>query len=811
MRGFTIISVLFACFYASQTVTAQERFDLSIYVVDEISNEPLEFVNVFVPALATGGVTNVDGKLLLELPRGSYEVTFNLLGYETKQRQVLLERNINLDVILTGSDAQLETILVEAESDRALLTRPTLGVETISGGELKSLPAVLGETDVLRGLQLFSGVNAAGEVSNGLSVRGGGIDQNLILLDGVPIFTPTHLFGLFSVFTPDATGSVDLYRANLPARFGGRISSVVDVRTRNPTSEQFRMSGGVGLSASHLLVETPITRDKRLKVLLAGRGGFNDFIFGLIERLKDTRSRFADGSLKLRYTPNTRSSLTLSGFYSYDFYQLDLISPLPNVNSNQNQYYYRTLNGSLEWLRISEDGKDSWLHRLSRGDYRPELRLPETASAAIPAYRAGIYQEGFLNQYRREWAVTSLRAGLEATRYRLDPGALDPNGSSQINAVNLEAERGLEIAPFVELERTFGERLTIQVGLRYVHYRQLGAGEQRIYAPGSERTPSDLIERRNFSGGQTLQTYGGAEPRLGLSYLLSERHSLKAAYAESRQYLQYVFNATTPLPTSRWKVSDNNVLPQQGRLFSLGWAGVLQPGRYRANVEAYYRRTDNILEYRAGADFFLRSDVETQLLQGRNDSYGLEVNLEKTSGRLTGQLNYTFARSFHRVNGPTPRSRVNEGKRYPGYYDQPHVLNLNFTINKGRVHELGFNFVLRSNRPYTAPTGFLEINELPVPLFLERNNARLPTYHRMDFSWTIHNFKREKRRWTGDWVFTVYNLYGRDNAENIYYGPRPSGRAVAQFSGSPLGSYQLSIFAAPVFSLSYRFTFETRK
>lgn len=790
---------------------SQKNYQLELFIVDALSNEPLEFVNVLLPSIGGGGTTDASGKLILSLPENEYELQISYIGYTSTTRRVFLNRNITFDIFLESNDALLQTITVTAENDREILTRPELGVARISGADLQHIPSVMGEVDVLKGLQLSGGVNAAGEVSNGLSIRGGTIDQNLMLLDGAPIFTPTHLFGLFSVFTPDAVGGVDLYRGNIPAEYGGRIASVIDVSSQTPTSDQLQFRGSIGLVSSSLTLETPLDKAGKFKLLAGVRGSFNDFLFGLVERLKRTESRFADATVKLRYTASETSFFTLSSFYSYDFYQLELIGAISNINSELNQYQYRTLNGTMEWLKVRKDGKGDWRTRLISGNYKPQLFFPESDNEDIRAnYRASVRQTTFNSRLSRELGKHRLKAGGQLDLYRIAPGLLEPNGSASINFQELPEEQGLEASAFAEVSWQFGKNLTIRTGLRYAHFTRFGPGERREYLPGLERLPENILERQEVGNTESLADYGAFEPRIGLSYLLGESNSLKLAYAESRQYLQYIFNATTPLPTSRWSLVDNNILPQRGRLYSAGWAGVLKPGRYRASVETYFREVDNILEFKPGADFFLDQNIEQSVLQGQSESWGIEVGVEKISGRITGQVNYTYSRTYNIVDGPTLASSVNEGIRYPGYFDQPHVFNANLVIDRGRTHELGFNFVLSSNRPYTVPNGFIELNGLDVPLFLERNNARLPTYHRLDFSWTIHNLAREKRRWTGDWILTIYNLYGRNNAENIFFGPKNANTAVPLgiFGASPLGSYQLSIFASPIFSLTYRFVFE---
>ncbi len=788
-------------------LTAQQDFLLQVYVVDAGTNEPLSFVNIQLEPGSQGGTTDERGKVSFRLPSARVTVRASFVGYEQIDRTILINRNINLDLLLVPAGENLSTVVVTDRDQRELIEKPVMGVERLSANDIASIPMILGEADVLRGLQLRSGVNSAGEASNGISVRGGTIDQNLTLLDGAPIFTPTHLFGLFSVFTPDALGSVDLYRSNVPARFGGRTASIIDVRSRVPSADNFRMQGGIGLVSSHLAIETPLTTNRKLKLLAAGRVGFNDFLFDLTRKLKNTESRFADGTLKLRYSPSTTSFFTLSGFASYDFYQIDLLNNFNNVTSSVNQYRYATVNGGLDWVKLIDD-KTTWQTSLISSTYRPDLIFPEDGSDAEVTFSSQVRLFKFTSELSRQRGAHAFSGGIQAERYRIRPGELDPDGSESINATILPEEQGVEAALFLEDIWQVTDKLAVSAGLRYSRYAQLGPGEERRYRPGPEITPSQLEGAEEFSGSEVMESYGGFEPRLGINYQVGENNSIKAAWAVSRQYLQNIYNATTPLPTSRWKVSDAFIGPQRANLFSLGLYRVAKEGTYLLSVEGYFRKTDNILEYKPGADFFLEPLVETQLIQGTAEAWGLELTAEKTAGRLTGQANYTYARTFNRVAGPTFSTTINDGNRYAGYFDQPHTFNINLVLDKGRVHELGFNFVVQSNRPYTVPNGFLELNGLSVPLFLERNNARLPVYHRLDFSWTIHNFKREKRRWTGDWVVTIFNVYGRDNAFNIYFAPKDNSRPIALFSRSPLGSYKLSIFAAPVFSLGYKFKFE---
>ncbi len=785
---------------------AGQSYELALRVIDHTSEAPLSYVSVYLTPGGIGGQTDEEGRILLRANRGSYVLHASYTGYTSFEQEILVRDDLEATLRLEPASAQLQTVTVTDRADRLALTRPSMGVERLTAEALASIPTVLGERDVLKSLQLIAGVSSAGEASNGISVRGGTVDQNLILLDGAPIFTPTHLFGLFTIFTPDAVGSVDLYRGNIPARFGGRVASVLDVRSKIPNLERTEIRGGVGVVSSFLGVETPLGRQKKVSLLVTARGGFNDFVFPLLKRLKNTRSRFGDATLRLRYRAGERDFITASGFYSQDFYQVDLLSNLGGVPAASNQYAYLTLNGGLEWLHLFNDIVGLTVS-MSRADYASELRFPQLDGGRID-FLAGIdYLTGRGGlSLAKERHQASL--GVQADRYTISPGKLDPGSVTGILPVILDPETGQELAVYVEDEWSISDRLAFSGGLRYVMYRRVGPGQVRTYLEGEVVRASTLTAIEEGEKGSALAQYGGLEPRFGMNYRISDLVSWKASYARSRQYLQNIYNSTTPVPTSRWKVSDNNVGPQTADLYSAGITHRTADQRYTFQVEAYYRRVQDLLEYRPGADFFLNPTVETDLVRGAGRGYGLEVTARRASGRFTGELNYTYARVENRVAGPSPDTRINRGEWYPGYFDQPHTFIANVVMDQGRTHELGFNFVVQSNRPYTVPNGFVSIRGTPVPLFLERNNDRLPLYHRLDFSWTIHNFRRQQRKWTGEWVFTVYNLYGRDNAYNIFFQPRDNNTpALGIFQGSPFAAYRLSIFGAPILSLAYKFTF----
>jgi len=789
----------------SGMLSAQQTYKIRIFTRDAETEKPVPFVNLQIEN-GPGGTSDIEGIWKIELPYGSITINSSALGYESDPLRETITANRQLLLELRPTTATLETVTVTTDDASERQLRPLMGVERLTLKELAVLPVALGEVDVFRGLQTISGVNSAGEVSNGISVRGGTIDQNLVLLDGAPIFTPTHLFGLFSVFTPDAVGGVDLYRGNIPARFGGRLSSVVDIQTRNPTSNNFKLSGGLGLISSRVTVETPVTKDKRLKLLAAGRAGFNDFIFGLVERLKNTQSNFVDGTLKLRYTPNENNIVTLSSFYSKDFYAIDLLNNFAGIAATSNQYDYYTLNGTLDWLKVIND-KLSLSSRLVSSDHQPNILFPQEDNSKV--------RYGSRIQYRslqsaldyRLGSGHQLTGGFQLVHYKLNPGFLEPNGSDLLLAQQLDKEQALESSLFLADEWTVTDKLRLSLGVRYTKFDQLGPGSVRSYPEGEELAEGTLLEVTEVGAG-VINSYAGVEPRLGISYQLLPSTNVKASFAMTRQYLQNIYNAATPLPTSRWKVSDNNIRPQRAQIISAGIYQLINGGDYEFSLEGYYRKIDDLLEYKPGADFFLTPQVETDILQGEGRAYGIELSMKETKGLVTSQVNYSYARVQNRVEGPTFNTQINRGEWYNGYFDQPHTLSASISAKDGPANTFNLNFTLQTNRPYTAPNGYVISNGLSVPLFLERNNDRLPVYHRLDFSWRIHNPKMKKRRWTGDWIFTVYNLYGRKNIFNTYYVPVTTRPSTGVVNTNPLQSFELTIFGAPIASLTYSFNFE---
>ncbi|MBD2754230.1 carboxypeptidase-like regulatory domain-containing protein [Spirosoma validum] len=772
---------------------------LSGVVRDSATGRPLAGVAIVIDYRKniTGTNTNEQGHYAIDLPTGDHILIARLVGYTPVRKAFRLTDDLTVNIKMVTVESQLEEVVVTTKGFDQTVRQPLLGVNQLNVNALKKLPAALGEVDLLRGLQMLPGVSSVGEASNGVNIRGGTTDQNLILLDDTPIFNPTHMFGLFSVFLPDVLNTVDLYKGNVPARFGGRAASVLDVTLRNPNLDKFSLSGGVSVVSNKLTADIPIVKGK-FGIVVAGRGAFNDFLLPIVsDRLANIKAKFGDAVLKAFWRIDNRNTLTATGYFSKDLFQTDLLANLPNVNGVSTRYDHQTVNVMARWFRtlssrVNLQTTGVYVH------YVPRILSPEL-SGNLVTLRSSVLQRQIKSNLNFQLTNQKLEIGISGTHYRIEPGSLLPGQSDSVNPVTTPTENALELALHGDYERSLGDKLAVSVGLRYSQFLSLGPALIRRYASGETRDDFSVIDSTRYGNGQIIQQYGGPEPRLGIRYTLGQNSSLKFGYNLMRQYLQVVTNTTTPLPTSRWKTSDINIKPQVSQLVTAGYFLNFKDNIYELTVEGYWRLTEHIIDYRPGADFLLQPYPETQLLQGRSKAYGIETMISKKKGELTGWINYTYARTLNQVyEGSTIEQSVNNGAWYRANYDRPHTVNANMTIDVDRHNSFGFTFAYSTGRPYSAPTGYVTIDGAQYPYYGVRNNERLPDYHRFDFTWNIYNPGMRNRRWEGRWAFTIYNLYGQKNAYSIFF----------KTENGKTNAYKLQIFAAPIVSLAYNFIFK---
>ncbi|AFK04409.1 TonB-dependent receptor plug [Emticicia oligotrophica DSM 17448] len=782
----------------SWAASAQVNYRFSGYIRDTLDNKPLARASINIDFGKFGALTDDKGHFDIVLPSGEHAISVKFVGYRPFRETIYLRGDIvNKVYALKLIENELEEVIVSSKGAESNIQRPLLGVSQLSVKTLRKLPAAIGEVDILRGLQMLPGVTSVGEASNGVNIRGGTTDQNLLLVDDIPIFNPTHMFGLFTAFPSEAASSVEVYKGSTPARFGGRAASVMDVTLQQPSLDKFKMNGGISFVSNRLTLDMPVIKEK-LGVMVSGRAAFNDFMLPVVSpKLKDIKANFADLVTKIFWRVNSRNTVTASGYYSKDFFQTKLLGGIGAINATSTQYDYRSKSFSARWF-YAINNKYNLQTTVVSADYLPQTLLPELNSENKVAIQSGITYKQIKSNLNYSSDKHRVEVGVSTTRYDIDPGQLIPGTSKSVLSIVTPKEHSLESAIHAEDEISFSSKATLSVGLRYSNFLALGPGNVQIYEGGQPRDDFSARDMVSYAKNKVMKSYGGFEPRMGLKYSLNERTSLKMGYNLMRQYVQVATNTTTPLPTSRWKTSDLHIKPQVSTLLSGGLFHNLKGSIYELSLEAYYRLTNNIIDYKPGADFLLSSYPETQLLQGKNRSYGIEVMFSKKKGEATGWINYTYSRSQNKVNeGSGFGEQINFGNWYSANYDRPHSFNASVIINQGSHHDFSFNFSYSTGRPYTLPEGFLVYQGRSYPYYGVRNNARLPDYHRLDFAWNIYQPGMKNKRYKSHFTFTLFNVYGKKNAYSVF----------VRSTGTAISTYKLVVFGSPIPSLSYNFKF----
>ncbi|MCP9766676.1 TonB-dependent receptor [Lacihabitans sp. LS3-19] len=792
---------LFLFFGVISTSVFAQNLEITGVVVDSISSEPLKNATVSLDFKRKSLSLKTDdkGRFKVFLTKEDHAISVRYVGYVpfwlyTDANSVSTNYVIKMRQVVN----ELEQVVVSTNRIDENVKKPLLGVNQINIKTLEKIPSAFGEVDFLRGIQMLPGVSSVGEASNGVNIRGGTTDQNLILIDDTPIYNPTHMFGLFSVIPPDAISNLDLYKGNVPARYGGRAASVLDLTLKNPNLSSIKIKGGISIVSNKLMVEVPVIKD-RVGIYFAGRGAFTDFLLPrLSPQLENVKTNFYEGVLKGFWRVNNKNTLTLMRYGSNDFFQTDLLSNLPNVIGSATFFEHKTTNYNAKWVYLINNNLDLSTS-FTRANYDPTIGTIENLTNYKVKLNSGLDQSIYKSSLNYQKDKQKVEMGLNFTQTKIRPGTLDPGKASGVNYIEVPTEYSNEYGIFIDDEYEFSKKLAVTAGLRYSFFTALGASEVRTYDAEQPRDEFSVTGSTFYNKGEIIKTYGGLEPRFGLRYLLNETVSLKMGYNLMRQYLQIVSNTTTPIPTSRWKTSDANIAPQVSHLFTLGSYKTLEGNVYDISIEGYYRRSNNIIDYKPGADFLLQKFPETQLVQGFSTSYGAEIMFSKKKGNLTGWTNYTYARTFNQVYANTNvLDLVNNGNSYRANYDRPHTFNTSIDIAVDKHNSFAFNFVLSSGRPYSKPVGFVNYQNNFYPFYDERNNARIPTYHRLDFSWNITNPSMKDRRYKGNWAFSVYNLYAHKNAYSVYF----------KTENGSIKAYKLQIFGAPIVSLAYNFKFE---
>jgi len=738
-----------------------QEYTLNGTITDASSNETLIGVNIIFPEVNTGVITNEYGYYSIKLPQGSYQIQITYLGYQSIVQTIDLDGNKKLNFQLEEASESLEEVLITGDIKGLNIRKPEMSVNKLSIKTIQNLPVVFGEVDVVRSLLLLPGVSNAGEGSSGFNVRGGAVDQNLILLDEATIYNSSHLFGLFSVFNPDAIKDLKLHKGGIPAEYGGRVSSVLDIYQRDGNSKEFQMQGGIGAISSRLLAEGPIVKDNG-SFLVGARSSYAHLFLKLTDN--DNSAYFYDLNTKLSYTLNDSNKILLSGYFGRDVF---------NISQNFENTYGNTV-VNLRWNHIFSDDIFSNLSAIY-SDYYYGLNLNFVGFNWDSGIKNVNLKYDF-NHYINE--NIQLKYGIQNTYYDFNPGEIEPiDEESGINYFKLTNKYALENAVYFSTEHTISDRLSAEYGLRLSNFFRLGQDEVNVYennnpvAYDPERdiySEAEIIETNSVSRSKILKAYNNFEPRIAISYVLNDDQSIKASYNRMAQYLHLISNTSSPTPLDVWVPSGEYIKPQVLDQFAVGYFRNLEG--YSLEIESFYKQIDNRIDYTDGANLIANNAIERVVLEGESRAYGLELLLRKNSGNLTGWLAYTLSRSEQRTPGRTPiEPGINEGEWYLTNYDKTHDLSMTGSYKLNKNWQLNANFIFQTGLATTFPTAQYEYEGITVPVYDDRNVDRLPEYHRLDISATLTPKANQDRKFQSSWSFGVYNVYNRKNAYSISF------------------------------------------
>ena len=765
---------------------------LSGYIKEAKTGLDIIGSTVYVEELKKGTISNRYGYYSLTMPVGNYHIAYSYIGLKKEIKQIVLNASGTFDIELSEDPFQIEEVTITGEAADVNISGIQMSTIKLNMKTIETMPAFLGEVDVIRSLTLLPSVSTIGEGASGFNVRGGDIDQNLILLDDAPIFNSSHVFGFFSVFNPDAVKNVTLYSGGIPAQYGGRLSSILDIKQNEGNLKELTGKGGIGLISSRLAIEAPIVKDK-CSFLIAGRSSYSDWMLQKVPdmNVRNSAVSFYDATAKINYAFNDKNKLSLSTYLSDDKFRFG-----PDTT-----YNWGTANAVLKYNHTWGDKLFSDVTAVYSNYY---YKVDNQAEVNAYELKYGIEYKSLKTDFTYLSQKHQLDFGASIIWYGFQPGSLIPAlESSSINPVYIEEEQSREMAVYINDEYKISSRITLMYGLRYSLFHNLGPADVYMYQDNIPKNKMTILDTLNFSTGEVIETYGGLEPRVSIKLGLGSYSSLKISYNRMRQYISLISNTAAITPIDIWKTSNKHIKPQTGDQVIIGYYKNFAENSIETSIETYYKKIDNLLEYKDGANLLLNETLEADLLQGKGRAYGVELLAKKKTGRLTGWGSYAYTKSERLVNGEFPEEQINFGEYYPSNYDKPHNVKIVGNYRITQRWSFAANFTYGTGRPFTAPYSKYKINnklfeDLTVANFSQRNQYRIPDYHRLDISVTLSQGHKKYRKWKGSWTFSIYNVYGRKNAYSVFF---------QDVYGAPPMPYKLSILGVPFPSLTYNFTF----
>ena len=763
------------------------RANVTGYVRSADSGEGVIGAMVYVENPKIAAATNVYGYYTLSLPQGRHTIRVRSVGLKETKREVVVYASGSLDIEMQDDVIALKEVVVEAEKT-ANITGMQMGMERLDIGRVKQVPTVLGEADIIKVALTLPGVQTVGEGSSGFNVRGGATDQNLILINEAVVYNPSHFFGFFSVFNPDIVKNATLLKSGIPAEYGGRISSVLSINTKEGNKRKFGVQGGISPVTARLTVEGPILKDKT-SFIIGGRSTYSDWLLQQIpdNDVSNSSASFYDISGRISHDFGDNDALFISGYHSRDKFRL----------YSDSLIQYQNTNASVQWKHIFS----SKLYGLLTGtysDYQYDLDFTGDSLQSFELkYRLQSMQaKADFSYFPNE--RNKVDFGVSVLRYDVNPGEQTPLGeSSSIIPEILEEEAALESAVYAGNNFDITSNLSVYLGLRYSFYQYLGPQTIYSYREGFPKSNTTITDTTQYDKNDVIRSYHGPEYRLSARYQIDRVSSVKFSYNRTRQYIQTLSNTTAITPTDTWKLSDPYVLPQVGDQVALGYYRNFRNNSIEGSVEVYYKTIQDVLEYKGGAQLLLNDAIEQDLLLGNNLSYGIEFLLKKKIGKLDGWISYTYSRSLNRVESDNPEETINNGEYFPSNFDKPHAVNVIANYKFSRRVNLSGSVVYSTGRPVTYPVAKYFFNGAERVFYSRRNEFRIPDYLRVDLSLQLEGNHKVGKPAHSSWSFAVYNLLGRRNAYSVFFVTEDG----------EVNGYKLSVFGSAIPTITYNFRF----
>jgi len=782
--------------FVGSSLLAQDKFTLSGFIREQSSSEELIGANIVCEQLRIGASTNPYGFYSITLPEGDYTIRYSFIGFQDKLVEVSLRKSRRLDIGMLPYAQVLTEVTLEEDAFHKVRSIE-MSVNKLETKAIKELPAVLGEVDIIRSLQLLPGVTSVGEGANGFNVRGGASDENLVLLDEMSLFNSSHLFGFFSVFNADAIKDVKLYKGGIPAEYGGRVSSVLDVRQKEGNANSYHTSGGLGLISSRLMVEGPMW--KKSSFMIAGRRSYGDLFLLLSSdsTINNNQLYFYDLNMKFNTWLGNKDRLFLSSYSGRDAFKLgDLFS---------SSWGNSTINA--RWLHLFSDRLISNLsYNYNNYDYLISVDQDNFSfdwDSKIKNHQFK-YDLSYFHSNEHQFKM-----GVSLNSYHFEPGLITPTtDSSAVRTFEMRNKFAYEPAAFIQDEWKLSERLLVKAGLRWSSYYRVGVDTLTVYENGplvydelqNMYVHGDSIGSEVYGSNELIKSYNSIEPRLAIRYQLNDLSSIKTSYQKINQYMHLITNASSPTPLDIWAPAGEFIKPLTGQQIALGYFYSSENQKWDFSTEVYYKKLDNVLDYIDGADLEFNENLETETLYGRGRAYGLEFMLEKKEGKVKGWIAYTLAKSESLIPGLSNTDPgISNGEWYNNPQDKTHDLSVVAFYMHNDKWSFSSIFVYATGIPTNYPIAKYVYEGITIPHYSGRNQERLPDYHRLDFAATLRPRKNKDRNWKTEWVFSIYNIYNRKNVSSLYFRESRDNEGLTE-------AVQLSIF--PIIpSVSYNFKF----